>query len=102
VRTTAPDVHAKVRARIHEQRRQFWSKVGPWLGAFAAMFASDFAWSLYVAAVKDGAAVRASFWAVALFLLGAVAVIGYTKNRWLLVPAAAGAALGTYFGVILQ
>jgi hypothetical protein len=77
------------------------SEAAAWLAAFAAMFASDFAWSLYVAAVKDGAAIRASLWAVALFLLGALAVIGYTRNRWLLIPAALGAAAGTFLGVTL-
>ncbi len=70
-----------------------------WLIAFLAMFATDAAWSLYVAAVAAGAALAASGWAVALFLLGAVAIIGYTRDRWLLIPAAAGAFLGTYAGV---
>lgn len=70
-----------------------------WLIAFVAMFATDFAWALYVASVKVGDALAASIWAVVLFALGAVAIIGYTRNRWLLIPASAGAFAGTYFGV---
>jgi hypothetical protein len=52
-----------------------------------------------VAAIKNGLALPASGWAVALFLLGAVTVLGYTKNRWLLIPAALGAFAGTWAGV---
>ena len=66
------------------------------------MFATDFAWSLYVTAVKDADPLRASLWAVALFLLGAVAVMGYVRDRWLLLPASLGAALGTWCGVAWQ
>lgn len=73
-----------------------------WLIAFCAMFATDLCWSWYVAAVRDADALRASAWAVALFLLGAVAILGYTRDRWLLLPASAGAFAGTYLGVILQ
>lgn len=66
------------------------------------MFAQDFAWAIYIASVKAGSALAASGWAVALFLLGAVAILGYTRDRWLLLPASAGACAGTYLGVILQ
>lgn len=66
-----------------------------WLIAFAAMFATDFAWAFYVAAVKSSDPLAASSWALALFLLGAVAVIGYTRDRWLLIPGALGAFCGT-------
>jgi uncharacterized membrane protein YfcA len=73
-----------------------------WLIAFAAMFATDLCWAFYVASVKSNDALAASAWAVALFLLGAIAVIGYTRDRWLLLPAAAGAFAGTYIGVWMQ
>lgn len=70
-----------------------------WIATFVAMFCTDFAWSLYVAAVRDREALAAGAWAVALFLLGAVAVLGYVRDRWLLIPATAGAFLGTVAGV---
>jgi hypothetical protein len=73
-----------------------------WAIAFCAMFLTDLCWAAYVASVKAGAALAASAWAVALFLLGAVAVLGYTRDRWLLLPASLGACAGTYLGVILQ
>lgn len=71
-----------------------------WLIAFGSMFATDVCWALYVSKVKDGDALRGAAWAVALFALGAVAVIGYTSQPWLLVPSAAGAFAGTYAGVV--
>lgn len=63
------------------------------------MFFQDLAWAFYVASVKSNAAVFASFWAVILFLLGAALVLGYTRDRTLLIPAALGAWLGTFAGV---
>lgn len=70
--------------------------------AFLAMFATDYCWARYVTAAKDFDPVRAGGWAVALFLLGAVAVIGYTSNPLLLLPAAVGAFAGTVAGVLMS
>ena len=70
-----------------------------WIATFAAMFATDLAWAAYVSSVKAGAALTSASWSVALFLLGALTVLGYMKNRWLLIPAAAGAFAGTWAGV---
>lgn len=70
-----------------------------WLIAFAALFATDVAWAVYVDKVKEGNALQSATWAIALFVLGAVAVIGYTTDAWLLLPSAAGAFCGTYAGV---
>jgi len=41
-------------------------------------------------------------WAVVVFLLACVAVINYTTNHWLLIPAALGAFCGTYVGMIIR
>lgn len=70
-----------------------------WLVAFFAMAATDLAWALYVNQVKEGDALRSAGWAVALFLLGAVAVISYTIDPLMLIPSAAGAFVGTWVGV---
>lgn len=70
-----------------------------WLVAFLALFATDVCWAVYVNQVKEGDALKSSAWAVALFLMGGVAVIGYTSDPILLLPSAAGAAAGTYAGV---
>lgn len=70
-----------------------------WLLAFVALFVTDVAWALYVDQVKEGNALGASMWSLALFVVGALAVIGYTSDPWLLAPSAAGAFCGTYAGV---
>lgn len=75
-------------------------RAATWLGSFAAMFASDVAWARYVIAAGQRVPLEAGAWAVALFLLGAFTVLGYTRDRWLLIPATLGAFAGTYFGVI--
>ena len=78
------------------------SRSASYILTFLAMFATDAAWAAYIAAVKAGSAFEAAAWALGLFLFGAFAVLGYTKNRLLLIPAAAGAALGTYAGVLFH
>lgn len=73
-----------------------------WLLTFSAMFATDAAWALYVSQVRDGNPFGAAMWALFLFVLGAFVVTGYTRDRWLIVPAAIGAFVGTYCGVLWQ
>lgn len=67
--------------------------------AFAALAITDACWAIYISSVASQKTVHASCWAVLLFLSGAVAVISYTTNHWLLLPAAAGAFVGTWAGV---
>ena len=68
--------------------------------AFIVMAVTDICWAKYtVAAAKDSSPKKAANWAVALFLLGGVAVVGYTTNPVLLLPSAAGAWVGTFIGV---
>jgi hypothetical protein len=73
-----------------------------WAGAFITMFLTDYFWALYVGAVQTRRPVVAGMWAVALFVMGGLAVIGYTSDHWLLVPAALGAFVGTVAGVWKQ
>jgi hypothetical protein len=70
-----------------------------WIIAFFALFLTDVCWAKYVTQVQSGAAFASSLWASALFLFGAVAVVAYTTNPWLLIPSAAGAFVGTYVSV---
>lgn len=70
-----------------------------WMAAFAIMAITDVCWALYTKTASTGRPVKAAGWAVALFLLGGLAVVGYTTNPVLLAPSALGAFFGTYFGV---
>jgi uncharacterized membrane protein YfcA len=44
----------------------------------------------------------ASFWSVACYILGSAAVISYTTNHWLVIPAMAGAFCGTFAGMKIK
>lgn len=70
-----------------------------WVLAFALMAITDICWAKYTVTATSNSPGKAAGWAVALFLMGGVAVVGYTTNPWLLLPSAAGAAWGTYLGV---
>jgi|HubBroStandDraft_5_1064220.scaffolds.fasta_scaffold35589_7 hypothetical protein len=66
---------------------------------FLAAGAADVCWARYVGHVGDGSRWRAATWAAVLFALGSFSVVEYTSCRWLLVPAVAGAFVGTAVGV---
>jgi uncharacterized membrane protein YfcA len=44
----------------------------------------------------------ASLWATVVFIVACVAVINYTTNSWLLIPAGVGAFCGTWVGMRLR
>ena len=69
---------------------------------FFAVFFTDIFYTSYLKAVQEEQMMRASLWAVVVFLIACVAVINYTTNYWLLIPAGLGAFFGTYVGMILR
>jgi hypothetical protein len=70
-----------------------------WIVAFIALFVADICWVLCVRKVRDDRALSAGLWATALFVSTSVGIIGFTTDRWLLMPASAGTFAGTYAGV---
>jgi len=70
--------------------------------AFFSIFFLDIVYTYYLRCVARNNALGASVWSVACYLLGGVAVISYTTNHWLLIPAVAGAFCGTYVGMKLK
>jgi Na+/glutamate symporter len=69
---------------------------------FFALFFTDIFYVYYLKSVQDGKTLKASCWSVVVFLIACVAVINYTTDHMLLIPAAAGAFLGTYVGMIIR
>lgn len=69
---------------------------------FFAVFFTDIFYTYYLKAVQEERVVGASMWAVIVFIIACVAVINYTTNYWLLIPAGVGAFCGTYVGMILR
>lgn len=69
---------------------------------FFAVFFTDIFYTYYLKAVQEEQTMKASLWAVIVFIVACVAVINYTTNYWLLIPAGVGAFCGTYVGMILR
>jgi uncharacterized membrane protein YfcA len=69
---------------------------------FFAVFFTDIFYTYYLKAVQEERVVGASVWAVVVFIVACIAVINYTTNYWLLIPAGVGAFCGTYVGMILR
>jgi hypothetical protein len=73
-----------------------------YITTFFAIFLLDIVYTYYLRCVANEHVLGASFWSVACYILGSVAVINYTTNHWLIIPAVAGAFCGTYVGMILR
>ena len=70
--------------------------------SFFALFFTDVFYTYYLKSVQEEQAVKASGWAVVVFVVASIAVINYTTNHWLLIPAGLGAFCGTYIGMRIQ
>lgn len=66
---------------------------------FTGVFALDFAWAKYNIATAEKRILKSSIYSVAIYLLSAVVIMQYVENHWLLIPASAGAFLGTGYSV---
>lgn len=66
---------------------------------FSAVFLLDIVYTFYLRCVKDSRTLMASSWSVACYIGGSVAVINYTADHWMLIPACLGAFCGTYAGM---
>jgi hypothetical protein len=73
-----------------------------YITTFFALFFTDIFYTYYLKAVHEENALRASCWSVAVFLVACFAVIEYTTNHMLLIPAGLGAFCGTYVGMRLR
>lgn len=66
---------------------------------FIVMAINDWVWSRYIAEVGAKRAARAAVWGSLTLLFGAFNVVSYTHDHWAVVPAVAGAFVGTYVAV---
>jgi hypothetical protein len=73
-----------------------------YITTFFAIFLLDVVYTYYLRCVSDNNVLGASFWSVACYILGSVAVINYTTNHWLVIPAIAGAFSGTFVGMKIK
>ena len=66
------------------------------------MFVVDIIYTYYLKAVNESKSVVAGFWGAVCWLIGSLAVIEYTADHWLLIPACLGAFFGTYVGIKIR
>ena len=74
----------------------------PYIFTFLALFSTDIIYTYYLRAVQDNRPVIASCWATVVTFTASVAVIEYTTNTLMLIPALLGAFAGTYVGMKLK
>jgi uncharacterized membrane protein YhaH (DUF805 family) len=66
---------------------------------FTVMFALDIVWARYTMSASRERAIEASVWASLIIVLSSIVTISYVSNPWLILPAVAGAFVGTYVGI---
>ena len=69
---------------------------------FLALFFTDAFYTHYLKSVQGNKPFASSVWAVVVFAVSGIAVINYTTNHWMLIPACLGAFCGTYVGMAMK
>ncbi len=87
------------RLQVNEGAIMTTALVLSWITTFLAVFVADVCWTYWGRRIKDGAPHVAANWAAILFLTSGYATISFVGNFWLLIPATAGAWLGTRFAI---
>jgi hypothetical protein len=59
-------------------------------------------WARYTYAINSKARLPAGLYSAAVIALGGFSIISYTENHWMLMPAAAGAFVGTVLAVHME
>lgn len=70
-----------------------------WLAVFLAMAVTDYLYASWSAAVTSKLASPAAAYSAGIILCAAFTITEYVSDPWLVIPAAAGGALGTYLSV---
>ena len=73
-----------------------------YLLVFFAMTALDFCWARYTVATSRLNALRSGIWASLLILLSGFVTTSYVADHTMLLPACAGAFIGTYIALKMK
>ncbi len=73
-----------------------------YITTFLAVFVVDIFYTYYLKAINENAALKSGFWGAVVWLIGSFAVIEYTADHMLLIPACIGAFFGTYVGIKIR
>jgi hypothetical protein len=67
-----------------------------WISVFIAIALADVCWTFYFIKIEERKSLAAGIWGAGVYLCGAFAVVSYTTDRSLIIPAVLGAILGTW------
>lgn len=70
-----------------------------YLLVFLAVAFVDIVWTKYIAEVSAKRALRAASWSALIIAMGAFTTLQYVHDNTMLVPAIAGAFVGTFWAV---
>ena len=73
-----------------------------YITTFFALFFTDVFYTYYLRSVQQDEVLKSSLWAVVVFFIASIAVINYTADHWLLIPACLGAFFGTFVGMKIR
>lgn len=66
---------------------------------FLSMLITDIVYTLLLKSVQNDRPIAASIWASLITFLGGVAIINYTSDNMMIIPAVLGAFVGTFIGM---
>jgi len=66
---------------------------------FLSMLVTDIVYTLLLKSVQNDRPIAASIWASLITFLGGVAIINYTSDNMMIIPAVLGAFVGTFIGM---
>jgi hypothetical protein len=67
--------------------------------AYIFTFVTDIVYTQLLKSVQNDRPMASSIWASAITFLGGVAIINYTNDNMMIIPAVLGAFAGTYVGM---
>ena len=65
---------------------------------FLLVVTTDFLWAVYIKALGNNNYLKAATFSGLIMCAGGFTAIEYINDHWLLIPAVAGAFVGTYLG----
>lgn len=75
------------------------SSVWQWIAVLTVTVIADFFWAKWSIACGEKLPYRAALYGGAIVACGSFAIVEYTANHWLVIPAILGASIGTFVAV---
>lgn len=75
------------------------SYICKWILVFFSVLLYDSLYALYIQQIHEKKALKSAITSSILYLSGAYVVVSYIDDKWLIIPAIIGGAIGTYITV---